>query len=66
MLEGYSALTYIAAHTSRAQLGTLVSGVIYREPALLVKRAIFNMPNVHTITPLERFGEDIIPAVTGY
>jgi F420-dependent oxidoreductase-like protein len=37
MLEGYSTLSYLAALTSRVQLGTLVTGVIYREPALLVK-----------------------------
>lgn len=37
MLEAYSALGFIAAHTSRALLHTLVTGVIYREPALLAK-----------------------------
>jgi F420-dependent oxidoreductase-like protein len=37
MLEGYSALTYLAALTERVRLGTLVTGVIYRTPALLVK-----------------------------
>src|SRR3990172_6282866 len=39
MLEGYSALHFLAGHTSRVKLGTLVSGVIYREPAFLVKQA---------------------------
>ncbi|MCA9972356.1 MAG: LLM class F420-dependent oxidoreductase [Anaerolineales bacterium] len=38
MLEGYSALTFLAAHTKHARLGTLVSGVIYRQPAFLVKQ----------------------------
>lgn len=38
MLEGYSALTYLAAVTKRAMLGTLVTGVIYRQPAFLVKQ----------------------------
>ena len=38
MLEGYSALTYLAAVTERARLGTLVSGVIYRQPAFLIKQ----------------------------
>src|SRR4051812_6949458 len=38
MLEGYSALSYLAAATSRARLGTLVTGVTYRYPALLVKQ----------------------------
>ena len=37
MLEGYSALSYLAATTTRPRLGTLVSGVIYRRPALLIK-----------------------------
>ncbi len=39
MLEGYSALSYLSAVTRRAQLGTLVTGVIYRYPGLLVKTA---------------------------
>jgi len=38
MLEGYSALTYLAAVTERARLGTLVSGVIYRQPGFLIKQ----------------------------
>jgi F420-dependent oxidoreductase-like protein len=37
MLEGYSALSYIAACTSRAKLLTLVTGVIYRHPGVLAK-----------------------------
>lgn len=37
MLEAYAALGFIAAHTSVARLHTLVTGVIYREPALLAK-----------------------------
>ena len=39
MLEGYSALTYIAGLTRNVRLGTLVSGVIYRPPAFLIKAA---------------------------
>jgi F420-dependent oxidoreductase-like protein len=31
--------------------------------AIGVEHAIFNMPNVHEITPLETFGREIIPAV---
>ncbi|MBP7998819.1 MAG: LLM class F420-dependent oxidoreductase [Chloroflexi bacterium] len=38
MLEGYSALTYLAAVTEQVKLGTLVTGVIYRQPAFLVKQ----------------------------
>ena len=37
MLEGYSALNFLAAVTKRIRLGTLVSGVIYRHPGILVK-----------------------------
>ena len=37
MLEAYTALGFIAAHTSRAKLLTLVTGVTYRDPGLLVK-----------------------------
>src|SRR5439155_4199626 len=37
MLEGYSALSYLAAVTKRVQLGTLVTGVVYRHPGILVK-----------------------------
>ncbi|MFX1252470.1 MAG: LLM class F420-dependent oxidoreductase [Promethearchaeota archaeon] len=37
MHEGYSLLSYIAGLTSRVKLGTLVTGVIYRYPGVLVK-----------------------------
>lgn len=37
MLEGYSALAYLAAVTRRAKLGTMVTGVTYRHPGVLVK-----------------------------
>lgn len=37
MLEGYSALAFLAAATHRLRLGTLVSGVSYRHPGVLVK-----------------------------
>jgi F420-dependent oxidoreductase-like protein len=37
MLESYSALSFMAACTRRARLGTMVTGVIYRHPGLLVK-----------------------------
>jgi F420-dependent oxidoreductase-like protein len=37
MLEGYSALSYLAAVTRRATLGTMVTGVTYRNPGVLVK-----------------------------
>jgi uncharacterized protein YgfB (UPF0149 family) len=34
--------------------------------ALGVQHAIFNLPNVHEITPLEIFGHEIIPAVAEF
>ncbi len=37
MLEGYSALNYLAAITQRVKLGTLVTGVVYRHPSALIK-----------------------------
>jgi F420-dependent oxidoreductase-like protein len=39
MLEAYSTLGYLAAATQRIRLGVLVSGVIYRPPAVLIKAA---------------------------
>lgn len=37
MLEGYTTLGYLAAHTSAVRLGVLVTGVTYRNPGLLAK-----------------------------
>jgi F420-dependent oxidoreductase-like protein len=37
MLEAYTALGFLAGHTRRAKLLTLVTGVVYREPGLLAK-----------------------------
>ncbi len=39
MLEGWSALAYAAGRTNRIKLGTMVTGVTYRYPGLLVKTA---------------------------
>ncbi len=36
MLESYTTLGYIAGVTKKVSLGTMVTGVIYREPALLI------------------------------
>ncbi|MDQ6712821.1 MAG: LLM class F420-dependent oxidoreductase [Candidatus Dormibacteraeota bacterium] len=37
MLEGYSALSYVAAVTSRVTLGTMVTGAVYHQPGILAK-----------------------------
>jgi F420-dependent oxidoreductase-like protein len=37
MLEAYTTLGFLAAHTETITLNTLVTGVIYREPGLLAK-----------------------------
>lgn len=37
MLEGYSALAYMAAVTQRVRLGTMVTGIVYRHPGILLK-----------------------------
>jgi F420-dependent oxidoreductase-like protein len=38
MLEAYATLGYIAGHTSKARLGTMVTGVTYRHPGILIKQ----------------------------
>lgn len=38
MLEAYTTLGFIAGVTKKVKLGTLVTGVIYREPAFLLKQ----------------------------
>jgi F420-dependent oxidoreductase-like protein len=37
MLEAYTTLGFLAAHTSRAKLITLITGVVYRHPGILAK-----------------------------
>jgi F420-dependent oxidoreductase-like protein len=37
MLEAYTTLGYLAAHTERAKLLTVITGVIYRHPGVLAK-----------------------------
>ncbi len=39
MLEGWSALAFAAGHSNRLKLGTMVTGVTYRYPGILVKTA---------------------------
>lgn len=37
MLEGYTALAFAAGRTNRIKLGTMVTGVTYRHPGILIK-----------------------------
>jgi len=39
MLEGWSALAFAAGRTNRIKLGTMVTGITYRHPGVLVKTA---------------------------
>ncbi|HXG26682.1 MAG TPA: LLM class flavin-dependent oxidoreductase, partial [Candidatus Binatia bacterium] len=39
MLEGWTALGFIAAHTRRARIGLMVGGIHYRAPGIWVKAA---------------------------
>jgi len=39
MLEGWTALGFIGAHTKRARVGLMVGGIHYREPGIWVKAA---------------------------
>src|SRR3974390_2305735 len=39
MLEGYCGLSFLAGHTKRVRLGTMVTGITLRHPWLLVKTA---------------------------
>jgi F420-dependent oxidoreductase-like protein len=39
MLEGWSALAFAAGRTNRIKLGTMVTGITYRHPGLLIKTA---------------------------
>ncbi len=39
MLEGWTALGFIAAHTRRARIGLMVGGIHYRDPGIWVKAA---------------------------
>jgi F420-dependent oxidoreductase-like protein len=37
MLESYTTLGFLAAHTKKIRLGTMVTGVVYRHPGILIK-----------------------------
>lgn len=72
MLEGWSVLSALARETERIRLGTLVSGVTYRNPALLAKtattldvlsggRAVFGLGAAWFEAEHESFGFDFPP-----
>lgn len=67
----YDALERTTLQTARldAKTGAGVEDIIQRFGAYAeagVQHIIVNMPNVHDITPLEKFGEHIIPAVASF
>ena len=37
MLEGYSTLAYLSGLTQKVKLGTMVTGIVYRHPGILIK-----------------------------
>jgi F420-dependent oxidoreductase-like protein len=72
MLEGYTVLAALAARTTRVRLGTLVSGVTYRNPAILAKtvatldvisggRAIFGLGAAWNEIEHDGYGVDFPP-----
>jgi F420-dependent oxidoreductase-like protein len=72
MMEAYTTLSALATQTSRVKLGTLVTGVTYRNPALLVKevttldviskgRAIFGIGAAWNESEHKGFGIDFPP-----
>ena len=50
MFESYTLLGALAARTERVRLGTLVTGVTYREPALLAK-AVTALDVISAVAP---------------
>jgi F420-dependent oxidoreductase-like protein len=73
MLESYTTLAAIAARTDRVRLGTLVTGVTYRNPALLAKmvttldvissgRAVLGIGAAWNADEHEAYGFDFPPA----
>jgi F420-dependent oxidoreductase-like protein len=72
ILEGYVVLAGIAARTERVNLGTLVTGVIYRNPAVLAKmvtsldvlssgRAVLGLGAAWNESEQEHYGIDRVP-----
>ncbi len=65
----YAAIEKTALETAYLAPGQMSSADIIKQlhalAALGFSHVIFNMPNVHEITPLETFGAEIIPAVAG-
>ena len=51
MLEAYTTLGYLAAHTSRAKLVTLVTGAVYRYPGILAKNDSPDIPFNYSLNP---------------
>lgn len=66
----YATIEKTTLHTVHLAPGQMsapdVIGLCQSLAAAGVQQAIFNMPNVHEIAPLEIFGREIIPAAAGF
>jgi F420-dependent oxidoreductase-like protein len=66
----YTTIEKTVLNTAYLAPGAMSAGDIIEKCRALaaagVQHAIFNMPNVHEIKPLELFGRGIIPAVAGF
>ena len=66
----YSSIEKTTLGTAEVRTGKMSAQEVIALCATLaelgVQHALFNMPNVHEIAPLEIFGRDIIPAVAGF
>jgi hypothetical protein len=65
----YASIEKTTLGTVELRLGKMTAKDVIAQCKVLadigVQHAIFNMPNVHTIAPLEVFGREVIPAVAG-
>ena len=60
MLEAYTLLGALAARTQRVQLGTLVTGVTYRNPGILAKI----VTTLDIVSRIEPSSESAVPGTT--
>jgi F420-dependent oxidoreductase-like protein len=66
----FDAIERTSLDTVNLSAGNMTAGQVIERCRVLaelgIQHAIFNMPNVSEIRPLEIFGKEIIPAVTGF